>query len=82
MSNEVRVLTDSYWNLLKPLDFEVKLRLAARLANDVADMEETSKKSSAEIFDSLCGIWEDDRTAEEIIADIKSTHSSKTPVKL
>ncbi|MDR0891652.1 MAG: hypothetical protein LBN24_03470 [Mediterranea sp.] len=64
-------IEDSYWTLLKGLNNEIKLRLIARLSASVAN--EMANDAPKEGVDKYYGAWVDDRSAEEIIADIRNS---------
>ncbi|MBC8601775.1 hypothetical protein H8784_08575 [Parabacteroides acidifaciens] len=76
-------LTNSYWNMLKSLSNEVKLRLAARLTESVIHSEESVKDLTEEMLDKYSGAWSDSRDADQIVKDIyDGRHSSgKEPLQ-
>ena len=59
--------------------FEVKIIMKAERVKRVSEKEKTftSKEETG-----LCGIWEDDRNAEEIIKDIYSNRTGFKEVKI
>jgi hypothetical protein len=61
-----------YWSELKDLSNSVKLELITLLSSSVANSvsEPSSEKGWTKSF---AGRWQDDRTAEEIIEDIRSS---------
>ena len=59
---------DKYFNFLKNLDTESKKQLIIKL---IASIE--SKKSKEANISSLYGAWEDDKSAEDIIKDIRAS---------
>ena len=63
-----------YWSELKDLSNSVKLELITLLSSSVANSvsEPSSEKGWTKSF---AGRWQDDRTAEEIIEDIRSSGS-------
>lgn len=80
--DETIKLTNSYWNMLKSLSDEVKLRLATRLTASVAESKAKEKDITEEMIDKYSGSWKDSRSAEEIIADIYNNRcSTKEPLK-
>ena len=65
-------ILDKYFGYLKSLDINSKKRLISKLTKSI---EIKSKKT----FDikSIFGKWEDDRTSDEIINEIKSSRVEK-----
>ena len=64
-----------YWNILKNLSADVKLDLISKLSASLL------KKSHAETaagnwVDLFAGKWKDNRSAEEIIADIRNARTT------
>lgn len=85
MNNESIQLTNSYWEVLKSLSSEVKLRLAARLTASVVESEQriATTNHTEDMIQKYCGVWKDDRTSDEIIDDIISTRQDgKEPLCL
>lgn len=76
-------MTNSYWNMLKSLSNEVKLRLAARLTESVINSSEVSGNHTAEMLEKYCGAWKDSRDTDEIVKDIYSSRrsSGKEPLE-
>ena len=64
-----------YWSELKDLSNSVKLELITLLSSSVANSvsEPSSEKGWTKSF---AGRWQDDRTAEEIIEDIRSSRNA------
>lgn len=76
-------LTDTYWEMLKSLNDDIKLRLATRLTASVVAGKEARKDTTEEMIMKHVGSWKDDRSAEEIIKDIYAGRSSiKAPLNL
>lgn len=57
-----------YFGFLKNLDSPSKKKLIAQLTNS---MKPTKNENQG--IDHLCGAWEDNKSAEEIILDIKNS---------
>jgi len=78
---EIR-LTNSYWEMLRFLNDEVKLRLANMLTTSVIEGKNTAKTTEKCLTDRMiakyAGALADDRTADEINANIMSNRSSKS----
>jgi hypothetical protein len=64
---------DIYWNLLKGLSAKVKLALIAKLSSSLISKDET--KTDKHWADSFVGKWQDTRSAEEMVADIRNSRS-------
>lgn len=60
----------SYWNLLKDLSAEVKLRLIARLS---ASLVRSAERQDGNIADKYYGAWIDDKSAEAMADDIRKS---------
>ena len=63
-------LTDSYWEMLKSLSDEVKLRLATRLTASVVAAKAVNADTTEEMLKKHMGGWKDHRTTEQIIEDM------------
>ncbi|MCD7923409.1 MAG: hypothetical protein LUI85_01405 [Bacteroides sp.] len=80
MDNTLK-LTESYWEMLKSLSDEVKLRLATRLTASVIEGKANSADKTEEMLRKHFNVWKDDRSAERIIEDLyASRQSSKAPL--
>lgn len=65
-------LIDNYFSFFKNLSTDAKLELIARLSKSM----KTSKKEKKEVsLSSLYGAWKSEKSAEEIIAEIKSSRN-------
>ena len=74
MDNTLK-LTDTYWEMLKSLNDDIKLRLATRLTASVIAGKNTSRNRTNEMIEK------DERSAEAIIKDIYAGRNSiKTPL--
>ena len=65
-------ILDRYFGFLKFLDNEAKRDLITRLKKSI-DMKNKSHSDITSIF----GAWEDDRSSDEIIKEIKSSRIEK-----
>ena len=64
-----------YWSVLKDLSNSVKLELITLLSSSIANsVSETSNEKGW--TKSFAGRWEDDRTAEEVIEDIRNSRNA------
>lgn len=80
MDNTLK-LTDTYWEMLKSLNDDIKLRLATRLTASVIAGKNTSRNRTNEMIEKHLGKWEDERSAEATIKDIYAGRNSiKTPL--
>lgn len=71
-------LTNYYWDLLKSLSDDVKLRLATRLTASVLEhrKDEATTDLTEKMLAKHAGKWIDDRSAEEIISDMRKSRSA------
>lgn len=56
MDNTLK-LTDTYWEMLKSLNDDIKLRLATRLTASVIAGKDTSKHRTNEMIEKHFGKW-------------------------
>lgn len=63
-------LTDTYWEMLKSLNDDIKLRLATRLTASVVANKEARDDNTEAMIEKHLGSWKDERSAEDIIKDI------------
>lgn len=74
-------LTDSYWEMLKSLSDEVKLRLATRLTASVVSAKAADADNTEEMLEKHLGAWKDDRSTEEIIEEMYAgRRNTKAPL--
>lgn len=74
-------LTDSYWEMLKSLSDEVKLRLATRLTASVVSAKVADVDKTEEMLEKHLGVWKDDRSTEEIIEEMYAgRRNTKAPL--
>ena len=73
-----------YWNLIKNVSKEVKLRLitllSQSLTNDSEKPKKTDKKATEDFIAKYCGAWTGDATAEDIIDIIQRGKTCKDPI--
>lgn len=71
-------LTNYYWNLLKSLSDDIKLRLATRLTASVLEhrKNEATMNLTEEMLTKHAGKWIDNRSTEEIISDMRGSRSA------
>ena len=71
-------LTNYYWDLLKSLSDDIKLRLATRLTASVLEhrKDEATTDLTEKMLAKHAGKWIDDRSAEEIISDMRKSRSA------
>jgi len=70
-SDSSTTLIDNYFGLLSSLSKENKIKLIARLSNSIVD--EVSEKEN--VVDRFFGAFKSDKSAEEIINDIKESRT-------
>ena len=59
MDNTLK-LTDTYWEMLKSLNDDIKLRLATRLTASVVANKNVRKEKTEEIIEKHLGKWKDE----------------------
>ena len=65
-----------YWPELNDLNDNLKLELIIMLSRSLRYHKE--KKNAAHWADRFCGVWEDTRTADEIVDDIRGMRTVNT----
>lgn len=66
-----------YWSELKDLSDNVKLELISLLSSSIAHTEKEGKEDTGKGWtEKFAGKWQDDRTAEEIIDDIRAARNA------
>lgn len=65
-------LTDSYWEMLKSLSDEVKLRLATRLTASVVAAKSKNVDKTEEMLEKHLGVWKDNRSTEQIVEEMRA----------
>lgn len=74
-------LTDSYWEMLKSLSDEVKLRLATRLTASVVASKTGKIDKTDEMLEKHIGVWKDDRSTDQIIEEMYAgRQNTKAPL--
>jgi hypothetical protein len=69
-----------YWGLLKDLSNKDKLTLISMLSNSLVN-EEREKEEENDDTDwasRFCGVWKDNRSAEEIVDEIRSMRTANS----
>ncbi len=64
-----------YWGLLKNLSNKEKLGLISLLSGSMVN-KERRRRSSANWASRFAGVWKDERTADEIIEDIRNCRTT------
>lgn len=67
-----------YWNMLKDLSSDVKLELISKLSASLLKKEVDS--DSSDWVSMFAGRWEDSRTANEIMDDIRNARTSNKDI--
>ncbi len=57
---------DSYWELLRDLSMDIKLKLISKLSNSILEGK-TKDDTTASLADKFYGAWKDNKSAEELI---------------
>ena len=76
ISNSKTSISNIYWEMLKDLSSDIKLELIAKLSASLVAKDNTSDTSE------FVGRWEDDRTADEVIEDIRGARTSNREIEL
>jgi hypothetical protein len=64
-------LLDNYLGLMKGLNREYKIQLAAKLTREIAE-EKDDHANAMDIVDKFCGVWKSKKSADEIVAEIRA----------
>jgi len=64
-------LLDNYLGLMKGLNREYKIQLAAKLTREIAE-EKDDHTNAMDIVDKFCGVWKSKKSADEIVAEIRA----------
>lgn len=75
MDNTLK-LTDAYWEMLKSLNDDIKLRLATRLTASIIAGKNTNENKTNEMIEKHLGKWDDEKSAEAIIEDMYAGRNS------
>ena len=67
---------NSYFSLMKNWDTESKKDLIIKLTQSINDKTEDSHD-----FSSCCGAWDDNRSADEIIDDIRNSRINNREIE-
>ena len=80
ISNSKTSISNTYWEMLKDLSSDIKLELIAKLSASLVAKDNTSDTSNGTT--EFVGRWEDDRTADEVIEDIRGARTSNREIEL
>lgn len=69
-----------YWDMLKDLSSDIKLELIAKLSASLLTKDDTS--DTPNWTSEFVGRWEDDRTAAEVMEDIRGARTSNREIEL
>lgn len=81
ISNSKTSISNTYWEMLKDLSSDIKLELIAKLSASLVAKDNTSD-TSKNWTSEFVGRWEDDRTADEVIEDIRGARTSNREIEL
>ena len=79
ISNSKTSISNTYWEMLKDLSSDIKLELIAKLSASLVAKDNTSDTSNW--TSEFVGRWEDDRTADEVIEDIRGARTSNREIQ-
>ena len=69
-----------YWSELKDLSDNIKLELIALLSGSMVKNRK-EEDDDGHWADQFCGVWDDSRSAEEIVDDIRSMRTRNTTLE-
>lgn len=78
--------TNRYWNYIKDAPSNVKLKLISLLSESLTSVDKFKEKPMDTdlkklALAKLCGSWKDEKSAEEIIAEIRENRTTRPPVE-
>lgn len=80
ISNSKTSASSIYWDMLKDLSSDIKLELIAKLSASLLVKDDTP--DTPNWTSEFVGRWEDDRTADEVIEDIRGKRTSNREIEL
>ncbi|MBD5355828.1 MAG: hypothetical protein HDR88_02325 [Bacteroides sp.] len=79
-TNSYEEEVNSYWDLIKNLKSEVKLRLITLLSQSLSRSMDKAHSPNDEFINKIYGACDDDHSTEEILRDINEHKTCKTPI--
>lgn len=79
-SHRKPVDADTYWNMLKNLSSEIKLELISKLSASL--LVKKAPLENARWASDFAGKWQDDCSAEDIVADIRQARTINREIEL
>ena len=74
-------ITDTYWEMLKSLSDDIKLRLATRLTASVVAGKVTHRDKTQDMIENHMGNWKDELSPDKFIKDMyEGRKSVKAPL--
>ena len=67
-----------YWAELKDLSNDVKIELISLLSGSMVHTEKPDENLSVGWASRFCGVWEDTRSTEEIVEEIRCNRTKNT----
>ena len=71
-------ISAKYWKELKGLSDNVKLELITLLSSSMTHPEKENTKARKGWASRFAGVWQDSRSAEEIVADIQAARTNNS----
>jgi hypothetical protein len=68
-------ISAKYWSELKDLSDNVKLELITLLSSSMTKSEKETAKPRKGWASRFAGVWQDSRSAEEIVADLRAART-------
>lgn len=82
ISNAEISTLESYWSRLKNLSVGAKLELISRLSSSLLSTTEDVSNTKKRWTSQFAGCWKDERTADEIVDDLRSARTSNRDIEL
>lgn len=82
ISNAEISTLESYWSRLKNLSVGAKLELISRLSSSLLSTTEDVSNTKKGWASRFAGCWKDERTADEIVDDLRSARTSNRDIEL
>lgn len=80
ISNSKTSASSIYWDMLKDLSSDIKLELIAKLSASLLVKDDTP--DTPNWTSEFAGRWDDDRTTDEVVEDIRGARTSNKEIEL
>lgn len=82
LNTNCRLNSNIYWSILKGLSADVKLELISKLSASLIISNDTTEDNATKWTSSFAGRWQDDRSADEIVDDIRASRTTNREIEL